>query len=499
MQTVPPEGVKPLSNAQIDNVPLGSLPNPAHKLPTTYSYNSWNQLTNSLTPDAGESKFFYNGKGQLRLSQNAQQFKDKKYSYTIYDAQSRVIEVGEMTNTSATSTLVADMQASSSWPKGAANTTLADITRTTYDVPFGSVGLGGFIQTNLRSRVSYVEVFDAGAVDTVGTYYSYDPHGNVSSLLQKLPGSFRKRVDYRYDLVSGKVNYVFFNYNPAFTETFVHKYQYDSDNRLTRVETSYDGFVFDTDARYNYYMHGPLARVELGHYKVQGLDYYYTLQGWLKGVNMPYASDPGNDGPNSGARVGRDEFGFALGYFQGDYKPVTTTVPLVDSRDKIWDRYKTYYGLTTEQGLYNGNIAWMVTDIRKAGGAVRENGVQGMIYKYDQLNRIVQSRGLRFVKPGATAEFEARAAGTTPSMHDELFTYDANGNITTLKRYNENGSIQDDFTYSYYGNSNRLRFIRPLNDTTITSGNITDAINAKFFPSVTIKGNPTFAFCQKFG
>jgi len=35
------------------------------------------------------------------------------------------------------------------------------------------------------------------------------------------------------------------------------------------------------DASYQYYLHGPLARMELGDIngKVQGMDYAYTLQG----------------------------------------------------------------------------------------------------------------------------------------------------------------------------------------------------------------------------
>src|ERR1700752_2602195 len=39
------------------------------------------------------------------------------------------------------------------------------------------------------------------------------------------------------------------------------------------------------DAKYFYYTHGPLARVEYGDNHVQGVDYYYTIQGVIKGVN----------------------------------------------------------------------------------------------------------------------------------------------------------------------------------------------------------------------
>lgn len=62
---------------------------------------------------------------------------------------------------------------------------------------------------------------------------------------------------------------------------------FDADGRLDEAYSSLDGVIWNLDARYLYYLHGPLARVELGENQVQGLDYAYTLQGWLKSLN-PY-------------------------------------------------------------------------------------------------------------------------------------------------------------------------------------------------------------------
>jgi YD repeat-containing protein len=67
--------------------------------------------------------------------------------------------------------------------------------------------------------------------------------------------------------------------------SWIHRYTYDAENRLTLVETSTDNLVWEKDARYEYYRHGPLARVTLGDQQVQAMDYAYTLQGWLKGIN----------------------------------------------------------------------------------------------------------------------------------------------------------------------------------------------------------------------
>ncbi len=88
-------------------------------------------------------------------------------------------------------------------------------------------------------------------------------------------------------------------YQKGWADQFYHRYKYDAENRLTLVETSIDGFVWQKDARYEYYLHGPLARTVLGDQSVQGIDYAYTLQGWLKGVNSTGATrqhDMGGDG-----------------------------------------------------------------------------------------------------------------------------------------------------------------------------------------------------------
>ena len=107
--------------------------------------------------------------------------------------------------------------------------------------------------------------------------------------MQKIPGLGEKQIRYVYDLISGNVNLVMYQYSRP--DQFFQQYSYDADNRLITVETSQDGYIWSEDARYYYYAHGPLARMELGEHNVQGLDYYYTLQGWLKGVNMPVTGE----------------------------------------------------------------------------------------------------------------------------------------------------------------------------------------------------------------
>src|SRR5690606_15577830 len=174
-----------------------------------------------------------------------------------------------------------------------------DVVRSFYDSTILDESSYGFEQKNLRSRLStqaYYPVLD----DTTtlayrnwefATHYSYDPTGNVKTLVNDFyqEGTMNrnfdrfKRIDYAYDVISGNVLQVY--YQLGLKDAFYHRYEYDAENRITKVETSRDGIIWDEDANYEYYLHGPLARTEIGEHNVQGIDYAYTLQGWVKSVN----------------------------------------------------------------------------------------------------------------------------------------------------------------------------------------------------------------------
>ncbi|CAN5271199.1 hypothetical protein BH09BAC3_BH09BAC3_35180 [soil metagenome] len=478
VQTVPPKGVVPLTPAQVQNFSTTPI-NPAHTLITNYRYNTYNQLFWQNTPDAGVSEFWYNDKSQLRLSRNAKQLPLTKFSYSKYDALGRVTETGELTSAMTVPTIPAAI-ADPAFPLQASNT-LSDITWNYYDLPDLTIQ-AQFAQGNLRNRVSYVEVTDAqllpGNSQNLKTYFSYDIHGNVKAVWQVIPGLPSKRIDYLYDLVSNKVNYVFYQFGAA--DQFAHRYSYDADNRIIETETSTDRFMWNTEAGYEYYRHGPLARTQLGEHNVQGLDYYYTLQGWIKGVNMPYAGDPGADGIGLSV-VGKDAVSYTLGYYENDYKPVNASVAQSDSRDYLWDRLNTQMG---HRGLFNGNISWMITDLAKQGDlqSDRKKGMQAMLYKYDQLHRIKASQSL------TTYSTTTGFARATPAPYDETYTYDPNGNLLTLNRKDAAGAVMDDFNYAYYTGTNRLSGVKPITeDKSITSGQL--MTDSKVYRNITISGS----------
>jgi RHS repeat-associated protein len=456
------------------------------------------------------TKFYYDGLGRMVASQNTKQMREGKtvYSYTLYDYKGRIVEVGKKVANSSIENAVASINNLSGpvYDRGMVDYNrfeawiLADVstyprkevTRSYYDNLKYSVSLniGQFAQENLRGRVvssTYTDILTTNDVDNTSSndtylsasHYSYDIHGNVKSLVQenKALSSINselvaKCIDYEYDLVSGKVNKV--TYQKAMPDQFIHKYAYDADNRIIEVETSHDGVIWQKDAKYLYYRHGPLARVELGTQQVQGVDYAYTIQGWLKGVNstnLKGENDIGKDAytssANSNTYFAKDEFGFSLNYFDGDY--AATKMPNNTSNYFLGETNGSGLNGSTKN-LYNGNIKSMVTTHAKftLSGVPVANG---MAYQYDQLNRIISARN-NTNYDGNDNKWLAVGTGTA---YESNFTYDANGNLLTLNRKDEAGTLYDDFTYSYSNlisgnikNTNRLT-------------HVSDAINASAY------------------
>jgi|GEM_PF-6087519 len=149
---------------------------------------------------------------------------------------------------------------------------------------------------------------------------------------------------------------------------------------------------------------------------VQGLDYAYTLQGWLKGVNSASGASYYDMGLDS-ATVAKDAYGYSLGYYTGDYTPIGGTAYKAFSL-----QYSQTMGDITGQSLYNGNISNTTYAINQLGTPV------GYTYAYDQLNRIKRMRQYA----GIHGTSWSRANIT--QNYQENVTYDGNGNILTYGR-----------------------------------------------------------------
>ena len=292
------------------------------------------------------------------------------------------------------------------------------------------------------------------------THYGYDVHGNVERAVQDFPflNQFGMRfsvTEYEYETVSGNILKV--TYRKGQADQLYHRYSYDRTNRLIVTETSRDGVIWDKDARYYYYAHGPLARTETGTQKVQGTDVAYTVNGWTKAVNatrLTPQNDAGHDGDhavlsaaNTNRGFARDAFGYGLTYFRNDYTSAGTQA--MEAAD-MFDTGTDFGAAIAGEGQYNGNIAAMTTALRGPDGTAQDE--LGQVYAYDQLYRLQNTRG--FLRAPSARFRWSGVPGTT--KWNTSYTYDANGNIATLKRQDQAGAAMDDITYDYARSGGRL-------------------------------------------
>ncbi len=491
VKTVPPAGVTPnydsvyLAGIQVKRKNRIAEPI-AHKKVTQYRYNSLNQVVVQNSPDGSTSKFWYDKLGRLVVSQNREQLKTKRYSYTLYDTLGRITEVGQkVQNTNMTQLVSQNPTALTAWINGTG--AREQLTQTVYDMVYAPATAdpavaAGITQKNLRNRVSYtlVKNLSTDVWQTTATFYTYDAHGNVNKLLQDYRGlntshnvSRFKNISYKYDLISGKVNEVAYQAGEA--DAFYHRYNYDGENRITEVLTSRDKVYWEKDATYEYYKHGPLARAVLGQQQVQGIDYAYTIQGWLKGVNssnLDANKDMGGDS-KTGSVVARDVFGFALHYFDNgsaerDYKPIGTTESF--ARPNNTGNFKS---------LYNGNIGAMTVNnggLHKGEAATTNKLPLLYNYNYDQLNRIVSMQAFKGL--------DSVSNTWTPLAIDdykERIGYDPDGNIRNYIRYGSPSiagkqKLMDSLNYEYWA-PEKNNFLRRVADNAAFTGYYTGDID----------------------
>lgn len=505
IQTVPPQGVNVLTVAQVATLtPTSTLPD--HQLETRYEYNGLNSLIGQFTPDGGQSTFYLDKLYRVKYSQNARQFNEHKASYSNYDELGRVVEAGEILLPVSGAAMAAYLQtyADGIGTLPTPSPIRLDYTKTIYediypyDPSIASVFNEG-VQENLRNAIGAIEHHQAdytttgalvagSAVITVSSY-SYDPHKNVKQMVNTnydllAFNQQHKTVEYQYDLISGNVNKVTYQKNKL--DEFNHEYDYDANNRLIRAFTSHNGDVWEMDAKYFYYLHGALARRELGENKVQGTDYAYNLQGWLKGVNsttLDENRDLGKDGVSAVSTsstdnqfFGVDAFGFNLNYFKGDYDQIDNTVSPSLSAFAASTDLRVANGVNGN--LYNGNITHMVTAIRKTDESKLD--ILGNIYKYDQLQRIKSMDAYATVTQAdlQTNNSFAGAVSYRTSAFKETYSYDKNGNIKTLTRNGYGvgtgssitGLEMDNFVYKYAtSGTDATEVLNPINSNRLTS------------------------------
>jgi RHS repeat-associated protein len=412
---------------------------------TTYKYDQAGRISEINSPDEGITQYLYSTDGKLRFSQNAEQRLWSRFSYTNYDSLGRPIESGEYTKStgsdfvfepSSTASpqiksvlLLLDNLNYTGVTRAGADTHYSDVTFIDYDFQTSDFVAVGTRTTphNLVGRIART------MNDYSTTWYSYDEFGHTEWTIQNIVGLGSKTTDYTYDFVGNVTKIAYQDISGPPSDRFFHHYTYDLDNRLSTVSTSIDGTSTVLRAKYYYYLHGPLKRMELmnGATKVQGVDYVYNIDGSLKSINHSDASatDPGQDGGTNGFPA--DAFGMVLDYYTGDYTGAAT----VGSMNTGTYGADSYAGLIKAQRWHS---------------ALDGHTQKAYVYSYDNVNRITSSD---WGSVTGTYTFNA----TTPFK--EAITYqDQNGNIQTLTR-NDKNSTASTYTYNLVAGTNRLQSV----------------------------------------
>ncbi|HEY8937836.1 MAG TPA: RHS repeat-associated core domain-containing protein, partial [Cyclobacteriaceae bacterium] len=457
---------------------------------TTYSYNAKGLLREMIEKDGGKTQYLYRKDGKIRFSQNEEQRKSTNthpecFSYTNYDKSGRPIESGEYVVLNAAhsfSTITKELLESISDGGGLivdteqlqGQGTKRDQLFSFYDEPDALVNTNS-IPALPADRIQH---FVQGAVswtmkdNIIKSWYSYDENGRLEWLVQYIKDAGFKTIDYRYG-PTGQVQEVAYQKgvvkdDKALTEQFSHFYEYDLDGRLHKVYTTHDlltysdkgklvnkdvtyddyGYILDKgplelQATYQYYLHGPLKRVELVN-NLQGIDYLYTADGALKSINgADPAKDPGADGAEN-STFRSDVFGMTLDYYTNDYVAANGTVDNVAMSSDYADQHT---------GLVKA-MRWH--------SPINSSTQYAYAYSYDERNQFAKAEWGTVTANGLLIDPFSPYHEGVPTINGKA-GYDANGNINFLQRNSNRlqsiAGFNYDLTYNYAANSNKLQSV----------------------------------------
>lgn len=214
----------------------------------------------------------------------------------------------------------------------------------------------------------------------------------------------------------------------------VLRYEYDQAGRVTGIFEKINSFAEQQVAKYEYNALGQLVDKKLhdsgaGAF-LQSIDYRYNIRGWLESINNSKLSIDA---------VNNDEM--------GDYFGMEFLYNVAES------------GLNDQAGdkrYYNGNIS--AIKWKSPGGGTSPANQRSYKYDYDKHGRL---KVAKFQEHGGTAWNQEG------STLNEVITYDHNGNIRSLRRYQNLRGLSgtsitsapeeiDDLAYTYASNTNSL-------------------------------------------
>ncbi|HCN48622.1 MAG TPA: sugar-binding protein [Chryseobacterium sp.] len=395
-----------------------------------YRYDNKGRLVEKKLPGKGWEYMVYDKQDRLVLSQDAllgstaNNFTKKGWIFTKYDMFDRIVYTGFFANTAtriAMQTAINNMNVNPGnnetrttspfsqngldiyYTKAAFPTGSMTILNVNYydHYPAGSPTiptniLGQTVITDLQSSsvntksmevASYIKNIDDD--NWTKTYNWYNNKGlEIGSYsINHLGGSTKKELLIDF---TGLIKESYSYHKRTINDTEVkikETFEYDHQNRLIAHKHKVDNYTEEPLAVLSYNELGQLVKKNIGqedassHIPLQSIDYKYNIRGWMSEIN-----DPDN--------LGNDFFAMRL---------------------KYQNPQDGQYGIAK----YNGNISEV--DWKTASDKIHRR----YAYSYDSLNRLTKGT---FLTPYLTSN-------TQNHFYDEEISYDLNGNIKTLNRF----------------------------------------------------------------
>lgn len=463
---IPPKAVKQIE--QNNNIVTQSI---LDELCYQYSYDGWNREVETKLPGKGWEYTVYDKQDRPVLAQTAilrtttNNFNSKGWIFTKYDQFGRDVYTGFFSNTA---TRQAMQNALNSMSANSGNNEKRSTTPFTlqgipvyYDkqaFPTGSMTLltvnyyddyppeapavpttvlqqptilptptpNTSATTKSMKTTYYVKNIENDSWTKTYTFYDKKGRPIATNTINYLNGYTNK--EYKLDF-TGLVqeSYTYHKRTPNDSEVKVkERFLYDNQNRLVKQYHQVDNLQEELLAENTYNDLGELTNKKTSNITgnpLQSLDYTYNIRGWLTSVNNPNTS-------NFNSKL----FGFELKY----ENPVNTAFA---------------------PARYNGNITefdWKTTN----GNILRRYA-----YKYDKIDRLTDAS---YHEPFTTVP--------VTNGFGEFLTYDPNGNIQTLKRYqayNNTAMLIDDLDYSIYKGNQLIKVTDNSNNNLgyLTGGN----------------------------
>ncbi len=386
-------------------------------LVTTYTMNTQGLVAKRVNPDAGTTQFKYDAEGNVRYAQDANQAAGGNVFFQNYDFLERplVAGVGSATFSGLDSyaTSPAAFEADSThW----IDVRAYDAKPSTSAFPWSlfSSEISGASLSNLKGRLAAVAALSDGAWQL--TLVSYDANGLVDKKYiythnngtTTVLAALNTEIDYTLDLQGAPTERDLSVGSGGSAQDFYHWYEYDTRGLIDEVFASTSSTKpTNPVASFRY-----SSAAQLDTLQYQGgsaLPYDYHVRGWLTDI----------------------------GDASGTTHPFSARYAYLAN------------GNVTTAEFYNGGVS-------NASAAYYRH--HGWRFSYDALNRMTE---------GVYRWYNSSGPQDIAYYNVKSISYDANGNLKTLRRYNDVAQQVDQiYNYNYPSTSNRLTGFNDISGTT---------------------------------